>query len=148
MELADIAAFYRAFGLQVTEQARERVDHVSVECEFMYFLTFKEAHALEEGQAENASICKEASSRFLADHLGRWLPAFALRLSKFAGEGLMKLIADFAFLFLVSDCKRMGIEAGPSNLPIRMIQEQEETGCISCLSGSSSGTPIETSRRG
>ena len=69
----------------------------------------------------------------ITDHLGRWLPAFALRLSKFAGEGLMKLIADFAFLFLVSDCEKMGIQAGPSDLPIRMIQEREETDCISCV---------------
>jgi TorA maturation chaperone TorD len=48
-ELADIAGFYRAWGLDLSEQAKERVDHIWVELEFMSYLAFKEAYAAQKG---------------------------------------------------------------------------------------------------
>lgn len=130
-QLADIAAFHHAFGLQLSSQSHERVDHASVECEFMHFLLYKELLAREEGKKEQAEICWEASRRFLSEHLGYWFPAFVLRLSKHS-EGLMKKVADFAFEFVVQDCFLLGIKPGPKDLPIRSIQERAETGCVSC----------------
>ncbi|MBI2947112.1 MAG: molecular chaperone TorD family protein [Verrucomicrobia bacterium] len=41
--LADLAAYYRAFGLEITEDATERPDHICVELEFMSMLAAKEA---------------------------------------------------------------------------------------------------------
>jgi DMSO reductase family type II enzyme chaperone len=75
-ELADIAGFYRAFGLEVSDNNRVRVDHISAELEFMYFLALKEAHALKDGKAEEREICREAQRKFLTDHLCRWTEAF------------------------------------------------------------------------
>lgn len=137
-QLSDIAAFYHAFGLKVNEKIHERVDHITVECEFMHFITYKEAYAIECGEAvarreENAAICKKASHRFLSEHLGRWAPSFALKLSRHAKNGLIKEIADFTFLFITQDCLTLGIEPGPSGLPVRLVQEKDEAGCVSCL---------------
>jgi TorA maturation chaperone TorD len=131
-ELADIAAFFHAFGLQVSQQAHERVDHISVECEFMSFLLYKEDYALEHDGEEKAMICRQASVDFLSRHLGRWAVSFALRLSQHAGQTLMGRIGDFAFSFINRDCQLCGVQAGPSDLPVRLIQEKEETGCTSC----------------
>lgn len=131
-ELADIAAFYHAFGLQVAQQAHERADHISVECEFMSFLLYKEAYALEHDGEEKATICRQASVDFLSRHLGRWAVSFAHRLSQHAGQTLMGRMGDLALFFISQDCQRCGIGAGPSDLPIRLIQEKEETGCTSC----------------
>lgn len=131
-ELADIAAFYHAFGLQVAQQAHERADHISVECEFMSFLLYKEAYALEHDGEKKASICRQASVDFLSRHLGRWAVSFAHRLSQHAGQTLMGRIGDFVFSFINQDCQWCGIQAGPGDLPIRLIQEKEETGCTSC----------------
>jgi putative dimethyl sulfoxide reductase chaperone len=133
-QLGDIAAFYNAFGLKINAKIHERVDHISVECEFMQFLIYKEAYALQHNGEEKAQICREASCRFLRDHLGLWVPAFTLRLSKFAGQGLMKQIADFAFAFVVQDCRQSGISPGTYDLPIRAVTEQEDSGCMTCSS--------------
>jgi TorA maturation chaperone TorD len=73
-EMADVAGFYRAFGVEV-EPGGERPDHVTAELEFMNLLAVKEAIALqEEGEGEHAQICRDASRAFLRDHLARWAP--------------------------------------------------------------------------
>ena len=130
-QLADITAFYSAFGLKLSSRSHERADHASVELEFMCFLLYKELVALENGEEEKAEISREASRRFLSEHLGYWFPAFTLRVSKHA-QGFLKGIAHFAFEFVVQDCLAQNIKAGPQDLPIRAIQEKNEASCVSC----------------
>lgn len=131
-ELADITAFYQAFGLRLASGVNERADHAAVECDFLQFLTFKEAYALGEDGPEKADICRTARLRFLRDHLGRWMPVFTLRLGKQAGKGLHRSIADFAFAFIVDECESLRIQPGPRDLPIRTLETQEEVSCASC----------------
>ncbi|MDP2644010.1 MAG: molecular chaperone TorD family protein [Desulfobacterales bacterium] len=131
-ELADITAFYQAFGLQVSEKSRERGDHISIEFELMHFLTFKMIYALERGEKEHAVVCEEAALRFLSDHLARWIPAFATRLAQTARSDWMRAIADFCLGFILIECEIQGVDAGDQNLPVRVIEEKLETGCVSC----------------
>lgn len=131
-QLGDIAAFYHAFGMQINEQAHERVDHIAVECEFMQYLLFKQAYALEHQNEEMRVVCQEARSHFLADHLGLWFPAFARKLAKHAQRGIMKETADFLLLFATLDCQSQGIVPGHPDIPVRGIQLKEDAGCVSC----------------
>lgn len=131
-QLGDIAAFYQAFGLKMNEKSHERVDHVSVESEFMHFLCFKEAYALEHDGKDKAEVCHQAVRRFLAEHLGRWAPSFALRLSKDAREGLFKHLADFTLSFIIQDCQGQDVSAGPKDLPMRSVIEKMDAGCGTC----------------
>ena len=85
--LADLGGFYNAFGVAPRE-GKERLDHISIQLEFLYLVTFKEARAREEGKALEAEICRLAQAAFFEDHLGRWAPIFAKRLAFFAGTGL------------------------------------------------------------
>jgi TorA maturation chaperone TorD len=77
--LADVAGFYRAFGMGVNG---ERPDHVVAELEFMAFVSFAEAQARQDGDEEHAAVCRDAARTFLRDHLGRWLDAWALRVAE------------------------------------------------------------------
>ena len=131
-QLSDIASFYNAFGLKVKENNFERVDHVAIECEFMHFLLFKETYALSNAALENAEICHQASIRFLREHLGRWAPSFTLKLSRYAKQGFLKDMADFTFSYIIQDCEWLGVTAGPEDLPIRPVQEKEDSGCVNC----------------
>lgn len=79
--MADVAGFYRAFGLDVGGNERERVDHVAVELTFMQWLCLKEAYAAEHSATEALDAVRRGQRSFLADHLLCWAPAFARRVS-------------------------------------------------------------------
>ena len=138
-ELADISAFYSAFGLKLSGKQHERVDHVSVECEFMSYLLHKEAFALERGELENAELCGASSKRFFAEHLGKWVPSLVHKLLRMKGQGIMRAIAEFVLVYITEDALYQGIQAGPADMPVRRVVEGQETGCVSCLSKSEIG---------
>lgn len=106
-ELADIAGFYRAFGVEMTPGA-ERVDHIAVELEFLHLLAVKTAFAEENGELENADICRDAASNFLNGHLGRWCDKFSAWLDAHAAADLYRLAGNIlaAFVRLVKQSKQ------------------------------------------
>jgi DMSO reductase family type II enzyme chaperone len=131
--LADLAAFYRAFGLEVTDDAPERQDHICLELEFMSVLAAKEAYALENqlepGQSE---LCREAQKAFLHEHLGRWTPGFTRRLARAAGDGPLGALAQFTLDFVIGDCQRFGVTPGSEDLLLRPVDESSESLCAAC----------------
>jgi TorA maturation chaperone TorD len=131
-ELGDIAAFYQAFGLRASSASHERVDHIVTECEFMQYVLYKQACALDEGSQERADVCEAAARQFLADHLGCWGPAFCLRLSRAAEQGILGAVTEAALAWLVQDCARVGVPAGSRDLPLRLPKERDEVGCAAC----------------
>ena len=108
--LADLGAFYAAFGLEMTPDAAERQDHISIELEFMSVLAAKEAYALEHQlDDEHAAVCREAQKKFLREHLGRWTPAFSRRLARMACGTALGALADFTREFITEDCTRFKV---------------------------------------
>ena len=83
--LADIAAFYRAFGLAIAEDAGERVDFVGSEADFLHAVLLKGYHAAQQGWEEPARICREAETEFLQEHFLWWVPRMAEGLSQREG---------------------------------------------------------------
>jgi DMSO reductase family type II enzyme chaperone len=131
--LADLGAFYAAFGLEMTPDAAERQDHISIELEFMSVLAAKEAYALEHQlDDEQAAVCREAQKKFLREHLGRWTPAFTRRLARLAGDNALGALAKFTRQFITADCARFGVTSGSEDLLLRPIEESSETLCASC----------------
>ena len=131
--LADLAAFYRAFGLEVTEDAGERHDHICLELEFMCVLAAKEAYALEHQlDADQLAQCREAQKNFLREHLGRWTPAFTRRLAAATSEPTLLALAEFTRAFVESECARFGMNAGSEELALRPVDESADRMCDSC----------------
>ena len=92
--MGDIAGFYKAFGVELSKDVHERLDHLSVEFEFMHFLTYKESYSRCHDGMEKTEIVVEAQKKFVKNHVGRWVPLFSRMLSKKADSGLFKLVAD------------------------------------------------------
>ncbi len=131
--LADLAAFYRAFGLEITEDAGERHDHLSLELEFLCVLTAKEAYALEHQlDSRDLATCRDAQKKFLREHLGRWAPAFTRRLASMAAGTPLEALAGFLRHFIAAECERFGLDPGSDDLLLRPVDEAAESLCSSC----------------
>lgn len=131
--LADLGAFYAAFGLEVAPDAAERYDHISIELEFMSVLAAKEAYALEHhDNLEHVAIVHDAQKKFLREHLARWTPAFTRRLARMAGESALGALADFSREFILQECARFGVIPGSEDLLLRPVDETSESLCASC----------------
>jgi putative dimethyl sulfoxide reductase chaperone len=130
-DLADLAGFYRAFGLELAHGANVRPDHIAAECEFMSALCSKEAYAHARGDRKNADLCRDANRTFLRDHLARWLPAFAHHVERADAVGFFGALARFADAFVKAECSYFDIHAGPATLELRTPDPVNDTG-ITC----------------
>jgi DMSO reductase family type II enzyme chaperone len=109
--LADIAGFYRAFGLEPSEGQPEVEDHVAAELEFLSLLALKEAWALAEDHEEGLEITRTAQRAFLADHLARWGTVFARRVAAEAQAGFYPVAAALLEAWLAAECARLQVVA-------------------------------------
>jgi len=92
--LADLNTFYKAFGVALNPDLRDRHDHVSVEMEFVRLLTLKEAYAQRNNHGDDkVSLCRDAQHAFLERHLAPWVLIFARRLRKKAAKGVYVSLA-------------------------------------------------------
>ncbi|BDG62000.1 TorD/DmsD family molecular chaperone [Caldinitratiruptor microaerophilus] len=105
--MADIAGFYRAFGVGLPEGGG-RPDHIATELEFLYFLSVKEALALDDGHGERLAVCREAHSRFLEDHLGRWTGVLHALLRRHDEGGFYAALAGLTDAWVSLQCERAG----------------------------------------
>ena len=143
--LADIAGYYRAFGLEPSSQHPERADCIVLELEFMAWLIGKTLYASQRGDSDHMRVCRDAQVSFVRDHLAWWTPAFALALRRKAdGAPELGLTAPpksylgslGAFLAAFVPAERGVLEiAPPTVLVAPTVGEAEgETGCEGCLS--------------
>lgn len=103
--MADVAGFYRAFGVEV-RPGTEKPDHVGVELEFLHLLAVKAAAALERGEAERAEICREAAAAFLDEHLGAWAGELPAALAEAEPHGFYVLAAELVAGFVEGERER------------------------------------------
>jgi DMSO reductase family type II enzyme chaperone len=118
-EMSDVAGFYRAFGLVLRPSERERIDHISSECEFMLFLARKEAYALVQSDASMLEETRRANRLFLRHHLGRWAPAFGQRVARLDPGGFYGAVGELLVVFVTQECAQAGVPAGPELLRLR-----------------------------
>lgn len=76
--LADVAGFYRAFGMTVPG---DRPDHVVAELEFLALALLHEADALDRGDVERLDVVGDVIRSFLRDHIGTWIDAWVARIA-------------------------------------------------------------------
>ncbi len=109
-ELVDIAAFYRAFGLEngAAGTLPEMVDHVSVEFEFYALLVLKSQLLSEAGDPEGMDIVLDARRKFLQSHLGRFIGAICDR-PGVAESAFYGAVFRYCRDLVSQECKRLDV---------------------------------------
>ena len=142
-DLADISGFYKAFGLEVLkDDTTNRWDHIAVELEFLHFLTYKLAYAIENHGEKELEACATGKKKFLNAHIGKWIQAFSKAVDKKASADVefYSLITTLANIFVHLEMKNLGVNAeeidelqGGEPDYLQRLEGKSATACDSCM---------------
>lgn len=104
---AALEDLYREAGFEVDEALHEPPDHVALELEFLYLLTFQCNDRRRLGDAAAAAQWEERRAAFLREHLGAWSGRFAAAVQAHAGTAFYRELAALTALFLRMECERL-----------------------------------------
>ena len=90
----EVLAVYQEAGLSLQEDFKELPDHIAVELEFMYYLTYQEVRALENHDGKEAGKFLKFQENFLENFLGRWVPPFCARIKEGTQNEFYAALAD------------------------------------------------------
>jgi nitrate reductase assembly molybdenum cofactor insertion protein NarJ len=133
-ELADIAGFYAAFGMERADApaAKQMGDHLAVELEFYATLLARQAVMHCRADAEGLFVVEDARKKFLADHLGRLSSAVASQPSVHQSTTFGPLLAATDAL-VRAECARLGVTPAPLDF-FSSLSEPEELSCGGAVS--------------
>lgn len=125
--LADVAGFYRAFGMELGSYP-DRPDHIALELEFLSLLIDLEERSRTEAQFH---VCRIAQTDFVRSHLAWWVPTFARLLMKETAAGFHAAAGQLLCAFLPAERALLGIEPQSAHAQPSPIERPEECeGCI------------------
>lgn len=78
--MEEAVRFYNHFDLSLSDEPRELPDHLVTELEFLHYLAYREAEALQAGT--DAGPYQRAQRDFIARHPGAWVPELCRRLER------------------------------------------------------------------
>lgn len=97
--MEELVRFYNFFGLRLVPGLMP--DHVTVELEFMHFLTFQEDEARNAGG--DVESCLRAQRDFLQRQLANWWPSLSLALKRESALPFYRSLVSFTGRLLESD---------------------------------------------
>ena len=102
--MADIAGFYRAFGVDAGAPGF-RPDDICVELEFMGYLCRKQVYAAEHLGAPRVGQTLRAQRMFLEEHLGQWAGALGGRIAVRADHEFYREAGTALAHWISEDCQ-------------------------------------------
>lgn len=100
---AQVAAFYRANGLQLADDFMELPDHIAVELEFLSFLAFRQREAQMAGDKDKAAQALHLQREFLGRFLLPWLEPFTTAIINDGEAPFYLAIARCSAAFITAD---------------------------------------------
>ena len=140
-DLADISGMYKAYGIEMEEDSTtSRWDHVAVQLEFLHFMTYKLAYAIENHSEEEQESCISGKKKFLYAHIGRWIKAFSTSVVKKTPEDFYRHAATLASQFIHIEMVKLSVDAEEideymGNEPdyLQRLEGKSASACDSCM---------------
>jgi len=106
--LADVAGFYRAFGVA---SSHDRPDALACEFEFMHYLIYKQLYAQEHhALADKVELCFDAQRKFFTEHLYPAASQAARAIAAHSDNAFYQHVAAEMLAFLEAEATRLGEE--------------------------------------
>jgi TorA maturation chaperone TorD len=96
----EVIRMYQEAGLTMDESFKELPDHIAVELEFIYFLTYGKVNALEKSESDRARSFQETRDVFLNKYLRKWVQDFCDRIITNTGNTFYIALAGCLSTFL------------------------------------------------
>jgi TorA maturation chaperone TorD len=91
---------YEAEGLARDEGFHELPDHIAVELEFMYYLVYRQAEALQKGDTARAEVYRLKQEQFRTNFLGKWVHPFCTHIQDETDNRFYSALADCVTAFV------------------------------------------------
>ena len=95
---------YREGGFDVAEDFLEMPDHIAVELEFLYLLSFRIGKGSDDEERARLIALKQ---KFLEEHLGRWVGTLSEAIGKGAQTDFYKQLANLTEQFVREDLQEL-----------------------------------------
>jgi TorA maturation chaperone TorD len=102
-----LEGLYGEAGFEIDEELGETPDHVAVELEFLYLLTFKQNEARRAGEEVAIAGWDQLHDLFLRGHVGAWISRFAAAVRDQAETAFYRELADLTVRFLRTEVERL-----------------------------------------
>lgn len=86
--------FYAEGGFEIDAELAELPDHVAIELEFLYLLSFNQRQADLVGSASDITSTAGLRARFLQEHLGAWIGPFTQAVKANAETTFYRVLAE------------------------------------------------------
>ena len=96
----ELQKLYAQGGFEIDEDFRDLPDHVAVELELLYLLSFQLNQARAADDSAAAQAVEVLRTAFLVGQLGRWLGGFILAVHDHAQTDFYRELAEFTELFV------------------------------------------------
>jgi DMSO reductase family type II enzyme chaperone len=104
--------FYEEEGLVRDEEFHELPDHIAVELEFMYYLSYRRTEALQKGDSAGAEAYQLKQEQFRTRFLEKWAPLFCKQIKEETDNGFYSALADCMTTFVQGTSNTMTIRTG------------------------------------
>jgi TorA maturation chaperone TorD len=128
--LADVGGFYRAFGLKPGTEHPRPEDHLAFELEFLSVLAVKEAWAMSEGDEEALEVTRDATGKFLSEHLGTWIDAWLAVLRASDPPPFYDALGEVIQRLVRAECARLAVE--PRTVGSRVVDRAVGDDVFTC----------------
>lgn len=104
---SSVLALYGEGGFELGDDFGELPDHVAVELEFLYLLTYNKNQAQEAGNSEECASIESLEKRFLDEHLAVWVAPFCAAIRTGAETAFYRELADITEGFVAMETARL-----------------------------------------